>query len=308
MSIICEKNMQKSVSHKNFTSYCKDCDYSASSKFLWEQHCKTKKHKKREMLINAHDHKKQKLLSLLHYCNHCGKGYSHIQSLNRHKKICANQNLIIKEKEKNNTTDIGILDEMFKALMKHSERMLTENQEMREMVKEMLPKIGNNNTTINNKFNLQVFLNEECKDAINLTDFIDTLTLELSDLDETRQNGYVSGMTNIFVRGLKQLDLCKRPIHCSDIKREILYIKDNDTWEKDSEEKDKLKEAINKVAKKQIDQIKDWEADNPNWNKTDKGKNNYIEMVKNVTNNGTIEDNTDNRIIKTIAKEVIIEK
>jgi hypothetical protein len=308
MSIICEKNMQKSVSHKNFTSYCKNCDYSASSKFLWEQHCKTKKHKKREMLTNAHDHKKQNLLSLLHYCNLCGKGYSHIQSLNRHKKICANQNLIIKEKEKNNTTDIGILDEMFKALMKHSERMLTENQEMREMVKEMLPKIGNNNTTINNKFNLQVFLNEECKDAINLTDFIDTLTLELSDLDETRQNGYVSGMTNIFVRGLKQLDLCKRPIHCSDIKREILYIKDNDTWEKDSEEKDKLKEAINKVAKKQIDQIKDWEADNPNWNKTDKGKNNYIEMVKNVTNNGTIEDNTDNRIIKTIAKEVIIEK
>ena len=306
MSIICEKNMKISISHKYYSKQCKICDYLASSKFLWEQHCKTKKHQKREMLINAHDQKKQNSTLILHYCNHCGKGYSHIQSLNRHKKICAQQNLIIKEK--NNTSDISVLDEMFKALLKHSERMLTENQEMREMVKEMLPKIGNNNTTINNKFNLQVFLNEECKDAINLTDFIDTLTLELSDLDETRQNGYVSGMTNIFVRGLKQLDLCKRPIHCSDIKREILYIKDNDTWEKDSEEKDKLKEAINKVAKKQIDQIKDWEADNPNWNKTDKGKNNYIEMVKNVTNNGTIEDNTDNRIIKTIAKEVIIEK
>ena len=189
-------------------------------------------------------------------------------------------------------------------ILSDKQNMLLENQEMRDMVKDMIPKIGNNNTTINNKFNLQFFLNEECKDAINLTDFVQTLQLELGDLDKTRTGGYVSGITNIFVRGLKELELHKRPIHCSDLKREVLYVKDNDTWEKDNSEKQIMKQAINTVAKKQIDIIKEWEASNPDWNKTETGTKMYIDMVRNVT------DTTDNenKIIKTIAKEVIIEK
>ncbi|MAA51437.1 MAG: hypothetical protein CMJ41_00030 [Phycisphaerae bacterium] len=194
---------------------------------------------------------------------------------------------------------------MISTLITQNQNMLLENKDMREMVKDMIPKIGSNNTTIN-KFNLQVFLNEECKDAINLTDFVETLRLELADLDATRQNGYVNGITNIFVRGLRELELHKRPIHCSDLKREVLYVKDNDTWLKDNEDKDKMKRAITTVAKRQIDIIKDWEAKNENWNETEKGTQMYIDMVRSVT--GGNDNVSDNKIIKTIAKEVIIEK
>ena len=128
----------------------------------------------------------------------------------------------------------------------------------------------------------------------------------MADLDATRQNGYVNGITNIFVRGLRELELHKRPIHCSDLKREVLYVKDNDTWLKDNEDKDKMKRAITTVAKRQIDIIKDWEAKNENWNETEKGTQMYIDMVRSVT--GGNDNVSDNKIIKTIAKEVIIEK
>jgi hypothetical protein len=193
---------------------------------------------------------------------------------------------------------------MISLLVSQNQNMLMENHEMREMVKDMIPKIGN--TTINNKFNLNVFLNEQCKDAINLTEFIDTLNLELIDLDNTRHHGYVNGIANIFIRGLKQLDLHKRPIHCSDYKREILYVKDNDAWEKDTDDKTIMKHALTNLAKRQIDKIKEWEDKHPEWNKTEDGTNNYIKMVKSLTD---CEDNkSDNKIIKTIAKEVIISK
>lgn len=278
-------------SNNNFKYFCENCDYGCNKLFLYNQHLKTKKHEKQKcskMLIkNMPEHK----------CS-CGRIYKHVQSYNRHIKNCNHYIASNIDKEKNELR--GIIT----TLVTQNQNMLLENQEMRDMVKDMIPKIGNNNTTINNKFNLQFFLNEECKDAINLTDFVQTLQLELGDLDKTRTGGYVSGITNIFVRGLKELELHKRPIHCSDLKREVLYVKDNDTWEKDNSEKQIMKQAINTVAKKQIDIIKEWEASNPDWNKTETGTKMYIDMVRNVT------DTTDNenKIIKTIAKEVIIEK
>ncbi len=225
----------------------------------------------------------------------CGKEYKHIQSFNRHEKSCNFKN---SDKEKQE------LRTMISTLVSQNQNMLLENQEMRELVKDMIPKIGN--TTINNKFNLNLFLNEECKDAINLTDFITNLKLELNDLDNTRQNGYITGISNIFVRELKQLDLHKRPIHCSDIKREILYVKDNNIWEKDNDENTIMKGAINSLAKRQIDKIKEWELANPSWNKTEEGTNNYIKMVKSITECN--DEKVDNKIIKSIAKEVIIDK
>ena len=181
------------------------------------------------------------------------------------------------------------------------------------MVKDMIPKIGNN-TTIN-KFNLNVFLNEECKDAINLTDFVETLKLEFTDLDNTRENGYVSGITNIFVKGLKELEFNKRPIYCSDLKREVLYVKDNDIWEKDNSKKDKLKNALSIVSKRQLNKIKEWEKNYPNYSFQKNQNNyfkenevlyNYIDMIKNLTQQTDNEDK--NKIIKTYRKEVIIDK
>ena len=220
--------------------------------------------------------------------------YSELQ--NRHKKVCRDEK---QESEKNE------LRGMIASLIRQNENTITENRDMREILKDVIPKIGNNNTTITNKFNLQLFLNEQCKDAINLFEFVETLELGLADLDETRRNGYVSGISSIIVRGLKELDLHKRPIHCCDLKRDILYVKDDDKWEKDDNDNRKIKQAITVVANKQFDKIKDWEENNPNWNLTDTGTQSYIEMVKELT---TESDKTNNRIIKSIAKEVIIEK
>ena len=230
----------------------------------------------------------------------CGKKYKHIQSYNRHLKEC---NSVITQSQNSEKEE---LRGMISTLITQNQNIIMENKEMRELVKDMIPKIGSNNTTITNKFNWQFFLNEECKEALNLTDFVETLKLSLADLDETRQNGYVTGITNIFIRGLRELELHKRPIHCSDLKREVLYVKDNDTWEKDNNEKRLVKQAINTVAKRQIDKIKEWETNKPDWNQSENGTQMYIEMVRNVT--GDDSELSDNKIIKTIAKETIIEK
>ena len=285
---ICDPETE--IKKKNF--YCEKCDYNAKTKFLYFQHCKTIKHKKQECSKNAQKYETP------HICS-CGRKYKHIQSFNRHKKICHEENKIIKTNIENKK-----LQNLISTLVTQNENILLENKEMREMVKDMIPKIGNN-TTIN-KFNLNVFLNEECKDAINLTDFVETLKLEFTDLDNTRENGYVSGITNIFVKGLKELEFNKRPIHCSDLKREVLYVKDNDIWEKDNSKKDKLKNALSIVSKRQLNKIKEWEKNYPNWEKSEQGTNNYIDMIKNLTQQTDNEDK--NKIIKTIAKEVIIDK
>lgn len=278
--------------------YCEKCDYSCDKIFLYKQHCKTKKHTKTQCS------KMLKKYANFYKCK-CGRKYQHIQSYNRHKKTCESScNIILDVQEKDQ--EKADLRGMISTLITQNQTMLMENKEMRELVKDMIPKIGNNNNTTINKFNLQVFLNEQCKDAINLSDFVETLRLELDDLDTTRQNGYVSGITSIFVRGLRELELHKRPIHCSDLKREVLYVKDNDSWEKDSDNKKKMKQAITTLAKRQIDIIKEWEANNSNWNSTEKGTQEYVDMVHHVTN--CSETMNDNKIIKTIAKEVTIDK
>ena len=278
--------------------YCDKCDYYCNKIFLWKQHIVTKKHLKKTLSSNA---QKDMPNMLTHVCS-CGKKYQHVQSYKRHQKSCSvgKYQVVALDNEK------AELRNMITTLIKQNQTMLSENTEMRELLKDVIPKIGN--TTITNKFNLQFFLNEQCKDAINLTEFVDTLSLEVTDLDETRENGYITGISNIIVRGLKELDLHKRPIHCSDLKREVLYVKENDTWEKDNDDKEKMKHVITSVAKKQIDKIKEWESENPNWNQTDNGTQKYIDMVKELTGSQGEEDKSNNRIIKTIAKEVIIEK
>lgn len=285
--------------NQKFIFYCEKCDYGSNKKFLYKQHCETIKHRKPQC-------SKMLIKNMLSYNCPCGRRYKHIQSFNRHKKKCSNEiTTITQELDKDGENEKEELRNMISTLISQNQNMLLENKDMREMVKDMIPKIGSNNTTIN-KFNLQVFLNEQCKDAINLTDFVATLQLELVDLDATRQHGYVNGITNIFVRGLRELELHKRPIHCSDFKREVLYVKDNDTWLKDDDDKAKMKQAITALAKRQLATIKDWEANNDNWNETDKGRQMYIDMVRSVT--GGTDETSDNKIIKTIAKEVIIEK
>ena len=291
----------------NYKFYCQKCNYGCNRKNMIEQHRRTKKHN--GLFANN--------TSLNKYKCRCGKTYKHARNLNRHTQdcMCISDDKISDDKISDDkipgnislSNDNAELKNMITTLITQNNNILLENKEMLGLVKDMIPKIGSNNTTINNKFNLQFFLNERCKDAINMTEFVETLHLEMDDLDNTCQNGYISGVADIFVKRLKQLELHQRPIHCSDLKREVLYVKDNDTWERDNEEK-KIKKAINVVAKKQIDKIKEWEQQNHNWTTTEHGIKEYIEMVRNVTNTGGDDGRSDNKIIKTIAKEVIIEK
>ena len=326
------KNNMPNVTENSKPKFiCELCDYSCSRLFLWKQHLKTKKHEHNLLMPMLKNDE-----NMPTYICVCNKEYKHIQSYRRHQKNC----ILFKEKEKSDDIEImwrvkkikkddtqknnnksvikkdneiiskedlnkksenEDLRNMISTLIKQNQNMLLENTEMREILKDVIPRIGN--TTINNKFNLNIFLNEQCKDAINLTDFIDMLTLKNIDLETVCENDYVNGVSKMIIRGLKDLDTYKRPIHCTDIKREILYIKDNDEWEKENENKDKIKMAISSVAQKQVDKIKEWETTNPDWKNTSDGKQQYIDMVSNIAT-----EQDTNRIIKAITKEVIIEK
>ena len=177
-----------------------------------------------------------------------------------------------------------------------------------DQISEIIPKIGNitnNNTT--NKFNLNVFLNERCKDALNLEDFVRSIQLQVKDLEDTARLGYVNGMTNIIVRGLSDLEVTKRPIHCSDSKRDILYLKDNNAWEKDNPGNDRMKRAIELISRSNAKQIPAWIAENPECANVQDPKNEmYMNMI-NATMDDEKQEKNNARIVKNIAKSVLIE-
>ena len=168
-----------------------------------------------------------------------------------------------------------------------------------------------NSNNINNSFNLQFFLNEQCKDALNIGEFVDSIKLQLTDLENTGRLGYVEGVSKILIKNLNELDVVKRPIHCSDLKREVLYIKDNDKWSKENEDKQVIKKAIKDVANKNIRQITECANLNPDCKQSDSKKNNqYLNIVMNAMSGGSNEEQNSNidKIIKNITKTVIIEK
>ena len=210
-------------------------------------------------------------------------------------------------------------DELIKYLMK-------ENSEFKEMLIEQNKMVMNiceksldtgktiNNTNcnnINNSFNLNLFLNVKCKDAININDFVDNVKMQLTDLENFGQLGYVEGVSRILLKNLNDLDTYSRPIHCSDLKREVIYIKNNDTWTKETDDKPVLKNAIKQVANKNIKQIQNWKNENPGCTNSDSRKNDqYINIVMNSMSGGTNEEQQHNisQIVKNISKAVVIEK
>jgi len=183
--------------------------------------------------------------------------------------------------------------------------MRKENTEMRKQMTDMIPLIGNNNNSNNtNNFNLQFFLNNDCKDALNLTDFINSLQVQLKDLEYTADNGHIKGITNIFQTALCNMEQTKRPLHCTDLKREVLYIKDNNEWSID-EDKEKIKKAVNIVENKNIGNQGKWIDAHPNL-EDEKEMEKYIQMQDHSL--GTGEESEKNKIVKNILKEVTIQK
>jgi hypothetical protein len=238
----------------------------------------------------------------------CGKKYNHRQSLFVHKKKC-------KKNDEENMVATENSDLSDKEIIK---MLIKENSEFKTMILDVVKTIQPNNTTNNNNchnttnnFNLQFFLNNTCKDAINLVDFVEGLQVKLKDLEETARLGYSEGVSNIFINGLNELEVNKRPIHCSDSKRETLYIKDQNEWVKEDPLKTHLTKAIKTVSKKNIQQIFEWQKKYPEYNDPDSKHNDkYLNMVSNAMSGSTDQEQCKNieKIISNIAKEVIIDK
>jgi hypothetical protein len=251
---------------------------------------------KNEAKNNNNDNKKYQCI--------CGKKYNYRQSLYVHKKKCSNK--------KDNEKEEKVPKEQFDLVT----FLLKENSELKGMILEVcknMKTITNNNTNSNNNnnttFNLQFFLNETCKDAINLSEFVDSIKLELSDLENVGTKGYVTGISDIILKNLKPLDITMRPVHCSDLKREVVYVKEENVWSNDTKEipeNQKLKKAIKRVTNKNIGLIKEWKDKYPDCINSESRKSDIYNQII----GESMDHNTENseKIIKRIAKEVVIDK
>ena len=290
------------LSHK-FSCVC--CNIRTNNKKDYNNHILTAKHSK---LTTVNNEETQIPNIIVLICEKCNKKYKSRVGLWKHKKQCIN----IKEDTLESTNIIHSIsnttdkDALIIQLLKQNGEL---QKSLIELSKE---KTVTNNTSNNNKtFNLNFFLNETCKDALNIQDFVSSIHLSLEDLENTGRQGYIEGISNIILKNLNNLEHYKRPIHCSDSKREILYIKDNNKWEKECENKPILTKAIKMIANENIKQIKGWKDKHPDCTSSDSKKNNlYLKIVSNSMNGSTEEESNKNitKIINNVAKETIIQK
>jgi hypothetical protein len=232
---------------KNSIVYnCKYCDYNTSKKTNYSKHHDTLKHKNNEN--NAKNNEFVAKSSKSYTCEICFKHFNDRAGLWRHKKKCINTN-----KTKDEPTD----KELVMMLLKQNSELIKEQSDIKQIIFEIVKQGTNNNTTNithtnshNKAFNLNFFLNETCKNAMNITEFVDSINLQISDLEKVGEIGYVEGISNIIIKNLNALDETKRPLHCTDKKRETIYIKDEGQWEKDDDNKSKFKKTINKINSK----------------------------------------------------------
>ena len=281
---------------KNFN--CNKCNYTCSKQSLWNKHILTAKHLNVDLCLPKISEKK--------YICECGKEYKYKQSIHVHKKKCSN-NIIL---EKNQLTNVVV--ELIKQNQEFKDLLIEQNNKILELSQKTnnIQFNNSNNNTINNKFNLNFFLNEQCKDAMNIMDFANSLEIKIKELEDVGTLGYATGISNIIIRGLNALDIHKRPIHCSDLKREIIHIKDKDIWEQDKE-KQLFITAIKKVARKNMMKVVDWKTENPDFNDLQsKTMDKYTNLLIEATGPYTVEDKEKNfnKIIRNVAKEVTIKK
>jgi len=293
-SVICT-DTSTGASECNNKFFCSKCLYTARRKSSWEKHNISKKH-----LLDK---------SLYKYkCETCIKTYKDKSGLWKHSKQCGPKYI---------SSDVAHLTTVItgqnKIIEAQNKELVAQSKEIAELAKRSIANAGNNITNTNsnnNHFNLQIFLNETCKDALNLKDFVKSIIIELSDLKSIQTMGYTDGMSNIIVNALDSLDTNKRPIHCSDVKRETMYIKEGDVWEKENGDRSNVKDMIRSVEHKSIIKIPDWIKENPGCVKSNhKDNTTYLKMVNQVTG-GDLQKNDENvdKIIHNIARKVVIDK
>ncbi len=309
------------LSQKSPKFVCEKCDYFTCNKKDYNKHISTLKH---QLSHNGNLFIPSKIPKLL--CS-CGRHFKSKSGLWKHKKRCSVEKMsIIEEYEEIDLdqechdlikNDVGQIDNLTNLVVE----IVRQNQDFQKMILEQNKQImemsrsGNinsNNTNCNNKtFNLQIFLNEKCKDAINITDFVDSLKPNLADLENVGEQGFVNGISSIFIKGLRQLDVYKRPIHCSDLKRETMYVKDQNSWEKENDDKLRIKQAIKNIAFKNMLNLTKWREAHPGYKDFDSKKNDqYLKIV--IESAGSNVKGRDDilydKIIKNLAKEVTIDK
>jgi len=327
--------MQKSSKKVPIIYSCESCDYNTSRKSQWNRHILTAKHLKltnaaygltkkvpckficekckkdfnhRQSLFR---HKKicknghgqlaklaKKLAKVSHQKFHCecGKSYKHASSLSKHKLKC---NYLHDEDDKNYTDEIvptNNVEILLKALLEKNNDILEENKILREKITTM--ELGSTyNNTQNNNFNINMFLNEKCKNAMNLEDFVEKIKLSLEDLQFTKDNGYAKGISNIFIKNLNDMDITERPIHCSDKKRLQFYVKNDNEWTKDKNN-EKIDNTIEKVSRKQMKSIQEWVEANPDYTESDAKMEEYFTLVRSIT------QPNDDKNLKNIKRKV----
>ena len=312
---------------------CKYCNYLTSSKKDYEKHKLTRKHLKETGELNMETIKNPQTQPII--CDICGKRYKTRTGLWKHKKTCEGEikdELREPENEPVNQElpDVSkmITPEMVMSLLTQNQEfkdlIVVQQQEMTKLQNKLLERedklieavkegktINNNcnNTNSNNKFNLNFFLNEQCKNAMSIADFVNNMVLTVDDLKNTGSLGYIDGITKIFTDKLKAIDTYDRPMHCTDLKRETLYIKQNNEWDKDTD-KEKMKRAIECVANKNLHNLDTWKEENPGHEVMDsKEDKEFVQIMTNSLGGmGTDREKNKQKIIKNVLKEVMVEK
>jgi hypothetical protein len=257
------KTTENSIIHA-----CELCDYKSVRRSDYDKHLLTSKHKKMTNVVNVTGKMPTDLNVVKLYECVCGKEYNHKQSLYTHKKVCTKKD------------ELGITTQMFMELLK-------QNNELHHKILELssntqtINNNSNNNTTNNTKFNLSFFLHDQCKDAWNLSEFLDTLHITVADTERVGAEGFIEGITKIFLNGLNQLDIYKRPIHCSDLKRETMYVKENNTWTKEEKDSPTIVNAVKDIACKNVKSIPEWKKANPeSRDSSSKKSDQYLKILK----------------------------
>lgn len=290
------------------TFSCEKCYFYAKNKQDYTRHLQTKKH-----MNNAST---TELLQITpknsaHVCVNCDKPFNDRAGLWRHNRKClVQENNVVIKKENSQTITTDIVMEIMKQNKDVQNLLIEQNNKLMDKITEMSVVQNNtitntnSNNNSNNSFNLNFFLNEQCKNAVNLVDFINSLQVGVKDLERTGKLGYVEGISQIFLEGLKELDVYNRPIHCTDLKRETVYVRDHDKWEKDNEGKTKLNQAVKSIAVKNLKQLPKWEEENPEYSNFDSKKNDeYMEISK--SSLGGYDSEEDKKYKESIIRNVL---
>ena len=283
--------------------FCELCDYKCNKKSDYVKHCLTVKHQiaiNGTQMVQNGTQNSPKLAE--RFTCACGKTYKYKQGLYRHQKNC--KHLINQNNNLDKCMDQKDLKSLVVKLMNDNSEMKNIIMKQQEQIGDLIPKIGNTTNNVKQKFNINLFLNEKCKDALSIEQFIEKIEISMKNLLTTRDKGSAEGISDIIIDNMNKLSLYERPMHCTDLKRETLYIKNQEEWERDNNNL-LINNAIKRVENKQLKNLQLWLDEHPNWEKNNNEQEEYMKLIKNCTN--TIHDNGNNeRIYKKLCNEFYI--